>query len=109
MTARVSHETLLAPERYELTAGSAYEFAWEHREATDLGPEMLRVPRDVLEGLHHGAKEQAIEWAGVLQRQGPQVMRQGEDDVHVGRLEHLALPGRQPRSLGRTVTFGIGR
>jgi hypothetical protein len=60
MTARVSHETLLAPERYELTAGSAYEFAWEHREATDLGPKMLRVSRDVLEGLHHGAKSRGI-------------------------------------------------
>jgi hypothetical protein len=43
----------------------------EHGEAADLRPEMLRVPGDVLERLGDGAKEQAIEVAGVLQRQGP--------------------------------------
>jgi len=43
----------------------------QHGEATDLGPEMLRVPGDILEALGDGAKEQAIEVAGVLQRQGP--------------------------------------
>ena len=41
----------------------------EHGEAADLRPEMLRVPGDVLEGLGDRAKEQAIEEAGVLQRQ----------------------------------------
>ena len=43
----------------------------EHREAADLGPEMLGVAGDVLEGLGDGAKEQAIEHAGVLEGQGP--------------------------------------
>jgi len=44
--------------------------------------------------------------AWILQRQGPQVMRQGKDDMRVWRLEPLAFPGGEPRRLGRTVTFG---
>jgi hypothetical protein len=40
----------------------------EHREATNLRAEMLRVSGDVLEGLGHGAKEQPIEEAWVLER-----------------------------------------
>jgi len=56
----------------------------EHRETADLRPEMLRVPGDVLEGLGDRAKEQAIEVARVLERQGGEVMREGKDDMHVG-------------------------
>jgi len=78
----------------------------EHGEAADLHPEMLRVPGDVLEGLGDRAKEKAVELAGVLQRQGPQGVRQGEDDVRVGRLEHLALAGGEPCGLGRAMAFG---
>ena len=44
----------------------------EHGEAPDLRAEMLGVPGDVLEGLGDRAKEQAIEVARVLERQGPQ-------------------------------------
>jgi hypothetical protein len=77
----------------------------EHGEAADLRPEMLRVPGDVLEGLGHRAKQQAIEGAGVLQRQGPQGVRQGKDHMGVGRLEDLVFPGGEPRSLGRAVAF----
>src|SRR5262249_53700996 len=78
----------------------------EHGEAADLRPEMLRVPGDVLERLSDGAKEQAIEGAGVLQRQGPQGVRQGKDHMGVGRLEDLLLPGSQPGGLRGAMTFG---
>src|SRR5437773_1355231 len=78
----------------------------EHREAADLRPEMLRVPGDVVEALRDRAKQQTIEQTRVLQRQGPQVVRQGKDDMGVGRLEYLALPGREPRGLGRAMAFG---
>ena len=44
--------------------------------------------------------------AGVLERQGPQGVRQGKDHMDVGRLEHLALPGGEPRGLGGAMTFG---
>ena len=78
----------------------------EHGEAADLCPEMLRVPSDVLEGLGDRAKEQAIEVAGVLQRQGSEVVRQGKEHMTVGGIEHLALPGGEPRGLGGAMTFG---
>jgi hypothetical protein len=67
---------------------------------------MLRVTGDVLEGLGDCAKEQAIEVAGVLQRQGPQGVRQGKDHMGVGRLEDLLLPGSQPGGLRGAMTFG---
>ena len=72
----------------------------EHGEAADLGPEMLGVPGDVLERLGDRAKEQPIEQARVLQRQGPQVVRQGKDHMDVGRVEHLAAPGPRATRLG---------
>ena len=42
----------------------------EHREAPNLRAEMLRVSGDVLECLGDGAKEQPIEQARILERQG---------------------------------------
>ena len=75
----------------------------EDGEAADLGPEMLGVPSDVLERLGDRAKEQAIEWAWILKHQGTQVVRQSKDDMRVGRLEHLAFPGGEPRGLGGAV------
>ena len=66
----------------------------QHGEAPNLRPEMLGVPGDVLEGLGHGAKEQAIERAGVLQRQGPEVVRQGKDHMD-------SRASRAPRAPGR--------
>jgi len=78
----------------------------EHGEATDLRPEMFGGLGNVLECLGNGAKEQAIEWARVLEHQRPQIVWQGKDDMGVGRLEHLAFPGREPRRLRRAMTFG---
>src|SRR5215831_12476150 len=78
----------------------------QHREATDLGPEMFGVLGNVLERLGDGAKEQAIEGAGVLQGQGPQVVRQGKDDMRIGRVEYLMLSGGEPRGLGGAMTCG---
>ena len=49
----------------------------EHREAPNLGAEILGVPSDILERLRHGTKEQPVEEAGVLQRQRPEVVRVG--------------------------------
>ena len=44
--------------------------------------------------------------AWVLESQGPHVVRQGKDHMSVGGVEHLALPGGEPRGLGRTMAFG---
>jgi hypothetical protein len=43
----------------------------EHGKAPNLCTQMFGIPGDVLEGLGDRAKEQAIEVAGILQRQGP--------------------------------------
>src|SRR5499433_1385371 len=42
----------------------------------------------------------------MLQREGPEGMRQGKDHMDIGRLEYLAFPGGEPRGLGGGVTFG---
>ena len=78
----------------------------EHGEAADLGPEMRGVPGDVLERLRDGAKEQPIEQARVLQRQRPEVVRQGKDHMTVGDSEEFLLSGGEPRHLGRPMTCG---
>ena len=77
----------------------------EHGEAADLRAEMLGGPGDVLERLGDGAKEEAIEVAGILEGQGPQSVRQGKDDMDVGRREHLTFPGHEPGSLRGAMTF----
>src|SRR2546423_15202247 len=56
----------------------------EDGEAADLGAEMLRVPGDILERLGDRAKEQPIEEARVLERQRPEVLRQGKDHMAAG-------------------------
>ena len=76
----------------------------EHGEAADLRPEMLGVPGDVLERLGDGAKEYAIQVAGMLQGQGSQVVWQGKNHMDVGCVEHLALPSGEPRGLGLVCT-----
>ena len=78
----------------------------EHGEAADLRPEMLGVSSDVLERLRDRAKEQAIEQAGVLECQGPQVVWQGKDHMDVGGVQDLPLPGGEPRGLRRAMAFG---
>jgi hypothetical protein len=78
----------------------------EYRKAPNLRAEMLGLPGDVLKRLGDRAKEQPIEGARVVQRQGTQGVRQRKNHMDVGRVEHLALPGREPGGLGRTMAFG---
>ena len=78
----------------------------EDGQAPNLRAQMLGVPGDVLERLGDRAKEQPIEQTRVLERQRPEVVWQGKDDMDVGRVEHLALPGCKPRGLGGAMAFG---
>ena len=78
----------------------------QHGEAANLRPEMLGVPGDVLAALRDGAQEETREWAGGLQRQGTQSVRQGKDPMTVGGLEEFLLAGGEPRRLGRAMTCG---
>src|SRR5439155_20511266 len=59
----------------------------EHGEPADLCAEMLGVPGDVLKRLGDRAKEEPIEQARVLERQGSQVGRQGKDPAELWRVE----------------------
>jgi hypothetical protein len=76
------------------------------REAPHLRPEMLGVPSAILERLRHGPTEQAVECPGVLQRQRPEVVREGKDHMAVGGLEEFLLTGGEPRGLRRAMTCG---
>src|SRR5437016_951479 len=78
----------------------------EHGQASDLSAQMRGVSGDVVERLGDRAKEQAIELAGVLKRQGCEVVREGKDHMAIGGIEDLLLPSGKPRGLGRAVTFG---
>jgi hypothetical protein len=77
----------------------------QHGEAADLGPEVLRIAGNVLERLGDRAKEQPIELTGVLEGERSELMREGKDDMGVGCLEYLTLPGREPSGLGRPMAF----
>jgi hypothetical protein len=77
----------------------------EDRHAADLGPEMLGVAGDIEETLRHGAKEQAIEQARIVQNERAEVLGQGKDGVLVGRLQHFALSLGEPSGTGDTLTF----
>ena len=78
----------------------------QHSEAPNLRAEMLGLLGDVVECLGDGAKEQPIEQARILERQGCEVVREGKDHMDVGCVEHLALPSREPDGLGGAMAFG---
>jgi hypothetical protein len=76
------------------------------RHAADLGAEMLGVAGDIDKALRHGAKEQTIEQAWMVQDERAEVLGQGKNGVFVGRLQHFALPLGEPRGTGDALAFG---
>jgi hypothetical protein len=55
----------------------------QHAEEADLRPEMLGITRDFEQGFGTGTKQEAVEELLVLQSEGRQPMREGEDEVGV--------------------------
>ena len=55
----------------------------QHAEEADLRPEMLGIASDFEQGFSTGKEEQAVEELLVLQGEGRQPMRKGEDEVGV--------------------------
>ena len=55
----------------------------EHGQEADLGPEVLGIGGDLLQGLRGGAEEQAVDDPRVLQGDRAEGRREGEDDVKV--------------------------
>jgi hypothetical protein len=78
----------------------------EDRQTANVGPEMLRIPRNSHEGLGDRLKEEGIEGTRILEGEPIEDVRQGKDDMEVGHIEELTLSGRQPGRLGRALTLG---
>ena len=55
----------------------------QDRQKAEPCPEMLRIGRDGQQGLRSGTEQKAVHHAGVLQRGGNQLMRQGKDHMAV--------------------------
>ena len=47
----------------------------EHRQAAELGSEMLRIAADVYKALGHGMKKEGIEHTGILKDEGTEFLR----------------------------------
>jgi hypothetical protein len=71
----------------------------QHGEEADLGPEVLRVGGNLLQSLRRRPEQQAIDHPRVLQGDGIEPSREGEDDVEV-------LHGQQ---VGRLVLHPLRR
>ena len=68
----------------------------QHAEEADLSPEMGGVASDFEQSFCAGTKQQTIDYFFVLQSQGRQLGRQGEDDVDVGRGQQFTTTRRDP-------------
>ncbi len=77
----------------------------EDRHATDLGAQMLGIAGDIQEGLGHGAKEEAIEQARIVQDERAEVLGQGKNRVLVRRVQNFALAIGEPGGLGHAMAF----
>ena len=67
----------------------------------DLGPEVLGVGGDLLQGLRGGPEQQVVDDPRVLQGDRPERRREGEDDMEVLDREQLGRPRLDPpRRLG---------
>jgi hypothetical protein len=77
----------------------------QDRHAANLGAEMFGVAGDIDKALRHGAKEQAIEQARIVQDERTEVLGQGKNGVFVGRLQHFTLPLGEPSSTGDALAF----
>jgi len=78
----------------------------EDTEEADLGAQMPGMARDFEQGLGTGAEQQIVKNLFVLQSQGCQKMRKGEDHVHVGGGQEFLPTRLQPAVAGLGLTLG---
>ena len=78
----------------------------EDTEEADLGTQMPGMASDFQQGLGAGAKQQIVENLFVLQRQGRQKMRKGEDHVYVAGGQEFLSARLQPAVAGLGLTLG---
>jgi hypothetical protein len=78
----------------------------EDTEEADFGAQMSGMASDFEQGLGAGAEQQIVENLLVLQRQGCQKMRKGEDHVHVAGGQEFLPTRLQPTVAGLGLTLG---
>ena len=67
--------------------------------------EVLRIPREGLERLARGAKQQVVDDAGLGQGEPAELVRQREDDVEVGDGKQIGASGFEPILLGEALAL----
>src|SRR5271170_2296077 len=72
----------------------------EHAEEADLGSQVAWIASDLQQRCSAGVKQQVIDQPFILQREGSQFPRHGEDDVHVTGGKQLPLPRLEPAQAG---------
>jgi len=75
-------------------------------EEADLRPEILGIASDCKQGLGAGTEEQAVEEPLVLQGEGRQPMREGEDEVGVRGRQDFPATGLDPTVAGVGLALG---
>jgi hypothetical protein len=78
----------------------------EHAEETDVGAKMLPMASDFEQGFGTGTEQQTIEELLVLQGEGRQLVREGEDQVHVARGQDFAAARLDPAVAGVSLALG---
>ena len=78
----------------------------QHAEEADLGAEALGVGGDIAQGAGGGAEEDVVEGTPVLQGEGGDLAREGEDEMEVGAVEQFAAALGDPVGLGGALALG---
>jgi len=78
----------------------------EHGEEPDAGPEEAGVGGHIEQGGGGGAEEEIVEDPRMSEREGPELVGQGEDHVGVGHGEHIGLALLEPVRLGAALALG---
>ena len=68
----------------------------QHAEEADIGSEVFRIACDFEECCGTGAEQKVVDNPLVLQCQWSQFVRQGEDDMHIGRGQEFARADLNP-------------
>ena len=72
----------------------------------DLGPEVLRVGGDLLQGLGGGTEQEAVDHPGVLQGDRAEHCRERKDHMEVLDREQFRCPGLHPLRRGGGLALG---
>ena len=68
----------------------------EHGQEADLSAEQSGIGRGFEQGFRRGAEQQVVDRFGILQRQFPDLRRQSEHNVEIGKWQKLRLTLFQP-------------